>query len=366
MDSCGLSIDEAITASKKLNFKTTLKPDSILTLLETYGFTKPHISKLINKDPSLLLSKPDKTLKPKLAFFNSKGLSGIDLAKFISANPSILKCSLKNKIIPSFGMLNNICQADERVIGAVKRCSVLLSIDLNKSMMLNIELLRNVGVPSEKITWFLVSQPRTLTIRHVRFTGIVEKVKEMGFDPLESTFLHALQGLTARKSTWEAKLNVFRRLGLSEGEIRSAVKKQPMCMRVSEKKIVLIMDYLVNQMGYSALVITKFPQILTYSLEKRIVPRCCVSQILISRGLVKYQIPLTSLLIMAEKAFVEKFVTQFEKEAPELLLVYPSLRPRLLEDLNWMVTKYTGKKFPYQKECGICGTTTRLSERTAK
>ncbi|RZC76227.1 hypothetical protein C5167_000533 [Papaver somniferum] len=60
---------QAITASEKLDFKTTSNPDSVLSLLRTYGSTELHISKLINNYPFILSSDPHKTLKPKFDFF---------------------------------------------------------------------------------------------------------------------------------------------------------------------------------------------------------------------------------------------------------------------------------------------------------
>ncbi|KAF6152309.1 hypothetical protein GIB67_005963, partial [Kingdonia uniflora] len=47
INNCGLSPQSAISASKKLNFKTTTKPDSNLQFFQDHGFTKSQISKLI-------------------------------------------------------------------------------------------------------------------------------------------------------------------------------------------------------------------------------------------------------------------------------------------------------------------------------
>ncbi|RZC82430.1 hypothetical protein C5167_045224 [Papaver somniferum] len=120
INSCGLSADEAISASKKLNFKTSSKPDSVLNLLENFGFTKPYISNLIKKNPLILLYNPEKTLKPKFDFFNSKGFSGIDLAKFLSSNKRILETKSQS-IMLSFDILKNIVHCDKSVITIIKR-----------------------------------------------------------------------------------------------------------------------------------------------------------------------------------------------------------------------------------------------------
>ncbi|XP_026440285.1 uncharacterized protein LOC113339099 [Papaver somniferum] len=264
--------------------------DLVITLLESYGFTKPFISKIITKYPPILSSDPHKTLIPNIDFFISKGLSGLELAKFIYSNPNLLKRNLQNHIIPPFNVLKNILKSDKNVITTLKRQSrEFLNNKLSiEKMMFNIELLRNQGVPQSNITKFLISQPRALTIITSKFKEIVEEIKDTGFDPYKTTYLLAIQVINGlSKSNRESRMDVYRRLGWSEEQIHNAFRYHPLCMLTSEKKITSVMDYLVNQMGYSSSYIAQYPIIMCYSLEKRIIPRCSVYKILTSKGLVK-------------------------------------------------------------------------------
>ncbi|XP_026416103.1 uncharacterized protein LOC113311485 [Papaver somniferum] len=253
INSCGLSESEAITASKKFNFKTTTKPASVLTLLKTYGFTQPDISKLINKYPSILSSDPHKTLKPKLDFFKSKGLSGPDLANFFSIDPTILKYSFDKVIIPSFDILESIVHSDQTVIKMIKRNHWILSANRVKRVMVNLELLRNQGVPETKISDYLIRHPRVFTADADKFRKIVEKTKEMGFNPFNTIFLVAIHGLTSMtEANWREKKDVYKRWGWSEDQLQLAFRKNPRCMTASEKKIMEVMNFLVNEMGYDS------------------------------------------------------------------------------------------------------------------
>lgn len=45
IESCGLSPETAISASKFVNFKSSKKPDSVILLLREYGFENAQISK---------------------------------------------------------------------------------------------------------------------------------------------------------------------------------------------------------------------------------------------------------------------------------------------------------------------------------
>ncbi|XP_026425409.1 uncharacterized protein LOC113321718 [Papaver somniferum] len=304
ISSCGLTENQAITASRKLNFTTTTKPDSVLNLLENYGFTQPHISKTISKLPSLLLNNPQKTLQPKLDFFKSKGISGLDLAKFISGSPSILNRSLQDSIIRCCNTLENIVHRDKNknVVTIIKWNSWLLMSNLGiKAMMVNIDILRDEGVPQPNIINFLIYQPRALTIRTGRLKEIVKEIKGLGIDPYKTTYLKAIQlfaGLS--KSTMESRVNFYRRLGWSEEEIHRAFRSYPQCMMQSEKKITSVMDYLVNQMGCNP---AEWPAIFSCSLKKRIIPRCSAYKILTSKGLVTDQIPLSSLMKIGDEPF---------------------------------------------------------------
>ncbi|XP_026416129.1 uncharacterized protein LOC113311511 [Papaver somniferum] len=176
INSCGLTQDKAISASKKIKFKTTSNPDSVLALLRTYGFTESHISRLIPKHPFILLSNPNETLKPKLEFFKSKGLYEIDLPDFISIGPTILRQSLNKGIIPSFDILKSIVQSDENVIKVISRNSWLVETNQVKRVMVNLELLRKEGVPETNFLKFLIHHPRTYAENANRFKEIVQKV----------------------------------------------------------------------------------------------------------------------------------------------------------------------------------------------
>ncbi|XP_026412033.1 uncharacterized protein LOC113307797 [Papaver somniferum] len=323
ISSCGLSQTEAIIASKKIKFKTTTKPDSVLTLLKTYGFTESHISKLITKHPSILLSKPDKTLKPKLDFFRSKGLYEIELANFISTVPGLLMESLNKKIIPSFDKLRSLVQYDESVIKMIPRNSWILRESQVQKVMVNIELLRNQGVPQTNIPNYLIHNPRAFTGEADSFKEIVEKVKGMGFHHLQTTFLKAVVVFTQiSEVNWRNKMDVYKRWGWSEDQIQSAFRKNPGCMVTSEKKIMAIMNFLVNEMGYDSSIIAETPVVFNYSLKGRIIPRCSVISILVSRGLIKEKIAISTFTKKADKYFLDNFVIKYEQQVPELMKIF--------------------------------------------
>ncbi|KAK2990587.1 hypothetical protein RJ640_019867 [Escallonia rubra] len=324
INSCGLSPETAISASQKVHFKTLDQPNSVLALFTSHGFTKTQIAKLIRKRPVFLLSDPQKTLLPKLQFFQSIGVSNADLARTLAKDPTILTRSLEKQIIPTYNFLKSVLQSDEKVVGSMKRTTWIFLEDYNKNLAPNIAFLRDIGVPESCIKLLLTHFPEAIMQKPDQFCETVNQIKEMGFDPSKSMFVlgvHALSG-KGNRSIWDRCYVEYGKWGWSKDDILLAFTKHPNCMILSEKKISRAMDFLVNKMGWESRMISRCPGVLFFSLEKRIIPRCSVVHVLLLKGLLKGNVSLSTVLVPVEKYFLEKFVTKYEEEVPQLFSVY--------------------------------------------
>jgi mTERF domain-containing protein len=323
VNSCGLPLERAKHASHRLHFETSERPDLVLNLLKNHGFTNAQISKVVNADPELLLSDPEKTIFPKLEFLGSIGLSHSECAKIISNCPSLLSRSLKNHIMPLYDFLKSVLLMNEKVVKTFKIARWGLSQDVQKNLAPNLTLLREIGVPQSSISLFLSYYPSTAFIKHTKFDELVEEVKNLGFDPIKSVFVHAIHVLAShRKVNWEHKIEVYQRWGWSKDETLFAFKKHPGCMTIAEENITKTMDFLVNRMGWPSEYVSRNPIVLLFSLEKRIIPRCSVFQILLSKALIKKDLALCTILQPKDKYFLENYVTKFQQNIPQLLEVY--------------------------------------------
>ncbi|PPE02321.1 hypothetical protein GOBAR_DD00655 [Gossypium barbadense] len=322
INKCGFSPESASRTSNYVHFETPEKPDSLIIFLDNHGFSKTQIKNLIKRQPKLLYSDTEKTLLPKLEFLYSIGFSMPELAKLLSDYPTLLRASLEKRIIPSFNLLRNLFQSDDKAIKSIKRFAGILVSDFEKNLLPNMNILRGIGVPESNILLQLHRKPRTLMFNPVRLEEIVEEVKRMGIDTSRKKFLDvvfAMKSMT--KSTLEKKIDVYKRWGWSDQEIHEAFRRYPLCMTVSEDKIMAIMDFLVNKMGYSSTLVAKQSSVLSRSLEKRIVPRALFAQELSSKGLVN-DFKLSVLFDTSEKTFNKMFGDYFVKKAPELLKLY--------------------------------------------
>ncbi|GMY27676.1 transcription termination factor mterf8, chloroplastic [Fagus crenata] len=319
----GFSPQAALSASRYVNFEIPEKPDSVVNFLKNQGFSQTQISILVKRLPSVLKCNPEKTLLPKIEFFSSKGFSSPDLAKLLSVRPDLFKTSLEKQIIPAFDFLTNVLQSEANTIETIKRFSGMLKCDIETCVAPNVNILRESGVPESNIITLLKSQPRVFNVLPGRFREVVEEVKEMGFNPLRLSFaLAVLVMRSMSKSTWEKKVDVYKKWGWSEDEILLAFGKYPWCMAVSEDKIMRIMDFYLNKMGMESSYINKCPQLVSLSLEKRLIPRGLVFQVLLSKGLVKNDGKMRTFFQYPEKSFLQKFVMPHKEEASELLTLY--------------------------------------------
>ncbi|KAI3782449.1 hypothetical protein L2E82_12496 [Cichorium intybus] len=324
IDSCGFPPDKAISASKYLKFKTSDRADSVIAFLKNRGFTEAQISHLVRLYPMTLQYHPEKNLLPKFEFLSSIGLSHSDIFKLLTGKSNILGRSLKNHIEPTYNLLRDLLQSNDRTLIAIRRCFWVLDWDFHANMIPNMQILRDVGLPGSKMLYLLTYQPRDFLGSTDQFKKTVEEVVEMGIDPLKITFMlavHALRSMS--KSTWDKKMETYEKWGWSKDEILVAFKTNPWCMMISEEKIDKVMDFLVNKMRFETSIVTNNFALVSLSMEKRIIPRSLVYQYCLDNGLMndKNSCSFSCWLQCSEKRFIKR-LERYEKEAPGVLKFY--------------------------------------------
>lgn len=320
-NTCGLSPEVAVTVSQKLQkFKALGKPEKILGFFRDQGLDDAQISKMIATKPSfLLLANPDTVLLPKLKFLVSIGASIDDIA----ARPSVLFYSLEKKIIPCYNLFKSMLLSDEQIFYLLSRSSWDFFPLMQKNLAANVALLRKIGVPQHNITRLICKKSRVMKQDTDKFKNCVEQVLDLGFDPSSSNFYIAVWVIGGMKnSTWENKKKIYKSWGWSDDELLMAVKSNPLCMGLSKEKITMVMDFLVNKMGFPSAAIARTSYVLSFCLEKRILPRCKVTRVLQSKGLIKEDLSLYTIILPIEKKFLDRFVVRYQEQVPQLLAVY--------------------------------------------
>ncbi|KAM2595299.1 hypothetical protein TB2_039875 [Malus domestica] len=324
INSCGVSQKNAISASKRVKLRSPERADAVLAILRNHGLSETQITNIVRNRSEVLQLDPEETLLPKLEFFRSIGVSRQDLAITLSYMPQLLTTSLENRILPTYNFLRSLL-SEKNVASVLKHGSWIFVEGHSKKVEPKIRILRELGMSQFCISRLIAYYPCTLMLKPKEFCQVVDEVKKMGFDLGKVTFLMAMRALCGKsKVRCNRNQEVYKNWGWSEDDALTAFRKNPQCMITSEEKIMQVMDFLVNKMGWSSTTIAKYPIVLCYSLEKRIIPRCSVVKVLLAKGLLKdvENVSLCSLLSPAEKGFLERFVARYIDEVPQLLSVY--------------------------------------------
>ncbi|KAJ9696407.1 hypothetical protein PVL29_008565 [Vitis rotundifolia] len=324
VNKCGLPLKTATSASQMVHFESSEGPDSVLAFLKNHGFSDTQIAKLITRRPRLVCSDPEETLLPKIEFFNSIGITGPDFTRILTQNPNIWFRSVKKRLAPCYDFIKSVVLSEDKAVTTLKGAPRMLMCDMQTSIAPNIALLRKFGVSQSTLLFLVTGFPNLLLRTSAKFEKHVREVLDMGFDPKKSEFVHALRVFAGiSKLSRERKMAVYRRFGWSDHEILSVLKTHPMCLMLSEKKIMDGLDFLMNKMGWQRKAVARVPLVLCYSLNKRVIPRCAVVQVLQSEGLLKEaDFYLSSVLIPSERVFLARFVIKYEEQVPQLLNVY--------------------------------------------
>nr|GME20432.1 Transcription termination factor like [Ipomoea batatas] len=321
----GFAPEKALSASKYTKFASPDKPESVLSFLENHGFTKSQVSTVVKRYPPVLLCDPQNTLLPKIEFFRSLGFAEKDFTRILCVAPAILKRSLENQLLPTVDFLKKFISSPEEIRLSIKRCPHIFFPDRQAFMEDNVQLLREMGVPELKIAHYVQYQPCLFIREKDKFRKMLEEIKGMGFEPTRNMFIVAVHVFSSlNKLTWEKKIGIYKKWGLSEDEILEAFSRHPMFMSYSEENIMGTMDFLVNRMGFATSDVMRYPLIISYSLKERIIPRCFVYQTLLAKGLLPANdiTVLVRILKVSEEKFLTKFVECYGKEVPELPKLY--------------------------------------------
>lgn len=322
---CGVPLPSAVSAAKKFQIreKSASKADAVLRFLKSYGFRDTHLSNLISRRPRLLLCRPQTTLKPKLDFLIENGFQGSVLHEIILKNPTLLRRTVKAHLEPTFDFLRTHILTFEELHTAVRRFVWLLTWQYKSALKPNIEFLLSQGVTPDRISKFIVFQPRAALQSHKTVVEAVESVKRFGVEPKSVLFIHAVRVmLSMSEANWNRKVEVLRSLGWSEEDVHSTFRRDPSCLATSEEKLRAVMDFYLNTVKMDLEMIIKYPKFLTFGLDSRLRRRQRVVEALISKGLLNRDKSNGWIFTFSEGIFLKKYVIKNLDEVPGLMEIY--------------------------------------------
>ncbi|XP_010519659.1 PREDICTED: transcription termination factor MTERF5, chloroplastic-like [Tarenaya hassleriana] len=303
------------------------KLHQVRCLLNEYGFTPEQVTRVSKSFPSAFSANVE-VLSPKLAFLRSILGSNDDVARIISANPKMLASSLKNQLLPNYQFIKSILEQDELVAKSIRRSTRILCIDIQNNLGAKVSFFRDNGVPDTSIAKLMEYSPGTFAVSFSKLEESLKKAMALGFEPSNPMIVNAIRAICQiNVSTWDRKVELYRKWGWSNDDVLRAFKKHPFIMCISEEKINKGMDFMFNTIGLSLSDIVKYPNIMSFSVEERIIPRFSVVALLLSKGILCDSPSNISTYFGAIRAKEEAFVKKFVDKYPEHVLeVWQKLR----------------------------------------
>ncbi|XP_030973358.1 transcription termination factor MTERF5, chloroplastic [Quercus lobata] len=318
---------QALSISTRFYYvKSTEKPQSVVLFLQNLGFSETQIRSAVRVSPHILFSDIDKTLKPKIEFFQQLGFVGSDLGKFISKNSTLLSVSLERRLIPCVEILKKILCNNENnqcLLRVLRRCNGVVKGDPESRLLGNIAYLKRCGIVGSQLSMLLTRQPWLFVIQENKLRGLVSRVLDMGFVVNSRMLVYAVYTVSCMShETFMRKLDFIRSSGFSSNECMEMFRKAPGLLRASEEKLKLGIEFFMNTIKLERSVLIRLPSCLMFSMEERVIPRYRVLQIMKSKRLLKKEPSFLHILNLTEEVFLTKFIAKFSDHTEELLVAY--------------------------------------------
>ncbi|THU52689.1 hypothetical protein C4D60_Mb10t06570 [Musa balbisiana] len=341
VNSCGFSPFEAAKFSEPLrHLRSTEKPDAVLNFMRSQGFDGAGIRKVISGYPSYLCVNVEKNLAPKFQFLRDLGLSESDIVDAILKNHAILRHNVHRSFVPKLEIWESLLGSRELGLKRLKKSGWFFFSSVEKTLHPNLKFLRDeCGIPEERLSLVLRSHPQLISQKPKSLRALVARVDELGMPRQSRMFMWTLDVFhNVSKERIEAKVELMRSFGWSESEFSSAVRKAPTFLRISLDMLRRKVEFFINIVGYTPSFIASHPNLLLSSLQKRVIPRFRVLEILNTKGLWTRRGKFSYYVTLSNTKFMEKFVLPYKEKVLEILLSSPT---EIILDLRniWILCK---------------------------
>ncbi|KAH9291289.1 hypothetical protein KI387_043525, partial [Taxus chinensis] len=251
------------------------------------------------------------------------GIVDAQLADLFSKISLLLVTNIERALLPGITFLQEQVKSNENIVTVLKRAPWILSlVDKVKENML---FLQNIGIEKRALLALLIKKPRILASSEAQLKGFLDTAEKLGVPRSSTIFPNALFVVSCfAKDTLDHKINYFMSLGLSREEVLQVFKKLPSTLAMSKDNVNQHMDFLVNTLNLESSFIVTYPNFLTYSIEKRILPRYKIFQLLQSKEELKIKVKFMTILTCSENDFLNKIIYK-HSESARLYEIYKGL-----------------------------------------
>ncbi|KAL1569590.1 hypothetical protein AAHA92_01053 [Salvia divinorum] len=323
------SMNKALSVSSSYSRTKSLeKPQEVVCFFKGLGLSDAHVQSIARTVPSILFADVEKTLKPKVTLFQELGLSTL-----ISRNPFALTFSLERTLRPSISLIKKMLVSDVRyrskeqvngdLLRVLTRCSTIFY--MTRRLEANIIYLESCGIVGSQLSSLLLSRTRLFTMPVEKLEELVSRAVEMNLDTGSRMLAHAIGVLgCSSMKTLNGKYEVLRLFEFSKDEIESMFVKWPYMFGLSEANLRCKIEFFLNDIKIEKALLVQQPNLLSFSIKERVIPRYQVLEILKSRRLVSKDLRLITPMSPSNRKFYDRYIMPFTNDAEDLLLAYNS------------------------------------------
>jgi mTERF domain-containing protein len=196
------------------------------------------------------------------------------------------------------------------------------SVDL---LLRNLSALRDLGIPRARLAVMLRQKPSLIMQRPEKIQALIDRVDACGVPRGSGMYLWALVVLHGvRPAAFQTKkAAMMAAIGCTEQEFLAMFRRAPCFLYVSTELLLRKVEFLKDTLGCHRDYIVRNPVLLTFSLTKRMAPRCRTIEALRSRGVDIGKGSPVNAVRLSEAKFMERYILKYIEEAPELLGLYP-------------------------------------------
>jgi mTERF domain-containing protein len=273
---------------------------------------------LLRAAPHVLLSDPDKIIRPKLRFFDSLGVGATVLAQ-----SNLITRSLDKFLVPCVEFLRGIVGTDANLRTALTRRPCFLGGLNQRKLRPAVENLRRHGLSDEAISKLIVLNMGVLGMAPNRIAVIFEDLEALGLPITDPRFVgcFACMSMLKRETIWR-RMALYQCFGLSQCQVARAVMTQPQLLNLTDGNIQRKLLFFQDELKIALPQVIALPKILTFSVEKNILPKCAVLSLLMREWKIQRSINLLGSLGVSAKDFSERYVKKYEKDLPDVVRAY--------------------------------------------
>ncbi|ONK73958.1 uncharacterized protein A4U43_C03F1340 [Asparagus officinalis] len=318
--SFGFPPQKAATASNYIaHSASTENADSVRNFLERHGFTESQIHAIVSWDARILVANVDETLRPNYKALRDIGyFSDAELNRLLTYHPRIFT---HPRAIPRLNFWKEFLMNDKKkLLTAFVRNPGLICQDIDSGITPKISLLKDYGLSQNDIAILLLRGPGVFRRSVTSMEALLNMIaKELQLADKSWKFARCLIALSSiGTDNFQVKKELFMSFGWTERDFLDALRRDPLMVRFSEENIRGKVEFLVGKGGCENSYIVSHPSILGFSLEKRLMPRCHVMNILKSSNLVGRVGNLYNVICLTEKKFLDKVIFPNMARLPEL------------------------------------------------